>query len=154
MNIKLTRDARLIAGLCKPVQELHRKLYPKYFKPFVSETVRSWFQNVIDSDEDSFFFVIEEERETVGYAWIQKATHQKNPFRNGFTSIEVNQISIIPGKQHKGYGTALMQHILQFAKDQGIDEVNLDYWTGNQKAADFYQKQGFEIYRNFVHKLL
>lgn len=62
----MTRDADLIAGLCKPVQELHEKLYPRYFKPFVSEEVQSWLQKVIDSDENSFFFVIVEEREMVG----------------------------------------------------------------------------------------
>lgn len=38
------------------------------------------------------------------------------------------------------------------ARKQGIHKIELDYWANNEMASDFYRKQGFIHYREFVYK--
>ncbi|MDP1421362.1 hypothetical protein Q8G35_24050 [Peribacillus simplex] len=47
-----------------------------------------------------------------------------------------------------------MECIYEIAKDRGIDLIELDYWFENSVAKDFYKKQNFIKYREFVYKQL
>ncbi|MFS0890928.1 GNAT family N-acetyltransferase [Peribacillus frigoritolerans] len=66
----------------------------------------------------------------------------------------VHQISIVETKRNKGYGSSLMKCIYEMANDRGIDLIKLDYWCENSVAKDFYKKQNFIKYREFVYKEL
>lgn len=45
-----------------------------------------------------------------------------------------------------------MKHIYNIAKANQIDKIELDYWYENNIAKDFYKKNGFKKYREFVYK--
>ncbi|MFT8310606.1 MAG: GNAT family N-acetyltransferase [Sporolactobacillus sp.] len=154
MEIKQTTDAALIAKLNEPVQTLHRALYPEYFKPYCFDEIRKWFEKIIMSDPDSTFLVIEDEDQIVGYAWIQVLNRKENPFKRAWTALEIHQFSIMLAERRRGYGTALMNYICQFAKNKGINEIDLDYWSDNEAAELFYRKQDFKIYRKAAHRIV
>jgi len=154
MEIKQTTDAALIAKLNEPVQALHRALYPEYFKPYCFNEIRQWFETIIASDPDSTFLVIEDEGIIAGYAWIQVLIRTENPFKKARTALEIHQFSIMQAERRRGYGTALMNYICQFAKNKGINEIDLDYWSDNEAAELFYRKQDFKIYRKAAHRIV
>lgn len=39
-----------------------------------------------------------------------------------------------------------MDHVKNFAKEQGINRIELTVWTTNHNAKDFFRKVGFEPY--------
>jgi ribosomal protein S18 acetylase RimI-like enzyme len=45
-----------------------------------------------------------------------------------------------------------MDKVYEIAKSHGIQKIELDYWTDNQMASDFYGKHGFAKYSEFVYK--
>ncbi|MCO7125444.1 GNAT family N-acetyltransferase [Sporolactobacillus shoreicorticis] len=154
MEIKQTMDAALIAKLNEPVQALHAALYPEYFKPYCFAEIRQWFERVIASDPDSTFLVIEDEDQITGYAWIQVLNRKENPFKKARTVLEIHQFSIMQAARRKGCGTFLMNDICQFAKNKGIKEIDLNYWSDNETAERFYRKQNFKIYRKAAHRIV
>lgn len=53
-----------------------------------------------------------------------------------------------------GYGRELMQVIERLAKREKADAIELDYWISNKGAKEFYKQDGYEVYRECVHKYL
>lgn len=61
----------------------------------------------------------------------------------GFVSIKNQQIlalSVISGKQRKGYGSSLLQHL-----KKEYEELHADVYVKNEKALRFFKKHGFII---------
>lgn len=153
MRIKQTYNAQLVAKLNKTVHDLHFSLYPKYFKEYQYDDVKEFFESIMQK-KNHIFLLIEDDNETVGYAWIELRDYPENSFKKAYQSIYVHQLSIEEAKRKRGYGNHLMNHIDQLAKYQGIDIVELDYWDANKAAKEFYEKNDFVKYREFVYKQL
>ncbi|MET3321504.1 UNVERIFIED_ORG: ribosomal protein S18 acetylase RimI-like enzyme [Peribacillus simplex] len=153
MKISQTRNFKLVAKLNKYVHDLHSNLYPKYFKEYNYENVKEVFKSLINN-ESFIFLLLEDNEEALGYAWVEIREYPENAYKKGYKSVYVHQISIVDTKRNKGYGSSLMEYIYEIANDRGIDLIELDYWFENSVAKDFYKKQNFIKYREFVYKEL
>lgn len=153
MNITQTSNYEMIAKLNKPIQDLHAEWYPHTFREYNFEEIKETFKNLINN-EAFIFLLLEDNQEAIGYAWIEMRNYPENAFRKPYKSVFVHQISLVENERKKGYGTKLMDHIYGIAKSQKIDLVELDYWLHNGAAKDFYKKQGFTEWREFVYKHL
>ncbi|OQM44244.1 GNAT family N-acetyltransferase [Anoxybacillus sp. UARK-01] len=153
MKITQTTDYKTIAALNKHVHDLHVALYPRHFKKYDAEAMKRFFQSVIHQPH-FIFLLLEENEQACGYAWLEIRTHPENIFFQSYQSIYVHQISISESVRNKGYGTQLMEYIYELAQDKGIYLIELDYWSKNEVAKNFYAKQGFQVYRELVYKEL
>ncbi|WAH37577.1 GNAT family N-acetyltransferase [Alicyclobacillus dauci] len=153
MRVTRTTDYDLVARLNRPIHDLHRTLYPEYFKEYVFDDMRDAFKRLMTND-NSVFLLLEDDNEALGYAWIEVRTYPDNAFRKEYRSVYVHQISIVENQKRRGHGSYLMEHIYDIAKREGIHRVELDYWARNEAAKAFYEKHGFVSYRDFVHKEL
>ncbi|GIN72773.1 N-acetyltransferase [Bacillus sp. J14TS2] len=151
MNISQTNDFELVAKLNKYVHDIHANLYPEYFKVYNFEEIKSFFQKIIDKEE-FIFFLLEDDDKPLGYAWIEFKCYPDNPFRKAYKSVYVHQISISEAQRKKGYGSMLMDKIIEMAKLNGMNKIELDYWGNNEMAKNFYKKNDFVQYREFVYK--
>lgn len=64
------------------------------------------------------------------------------PKANEAHIIRIEKLYVLPGKQGKGFGKMLVDHIVQLAKPQKL-ELNVN--RRNKNALAFYQKLGFSI---------
>ncbi|CAM4004058.1 GNAT family N-acetyltransferase [Lederbergia lenta] len=151
MKISQSKDYQLIAKLNKQVHDLHSTLYPSYFKEYNYEEIKDVFKECM-KNKSFIFLLVEDNDVAVGYAWIGIRDYTEDAFKKAYNSVYVHQISIDETKQHKGYGSRLMEEVYAIAKNNGIDLIELDYWFDNNVAKEFYQKQGFSPYREFVYK--
>ncbi|WP_396266036.1 GNAT family N-acetyltransferase [Halobacillus salinarum] len=148
-----TEDYELIAVLNKPVHDLHHSLYPDFFQEYNLEAVKELFRKQMDK-VNAEFLILEDEEETVGFAWVETRKYDRYPYKKSFQSLYIHQISIDQEKRGRGYGTYLLNHIYQLAEDKGVNEVELDYWEKNNQAEQFYNKHGFAKSRQTVFKNL
>jgi ribosomal protein S18 acetylase RimI-like enzyme len=151
LKIDRTDDYELVARLNKYVHDLHANLYPDYFKPYNFQEVKAFFQGIIHRDEFTFL-KLEDGGKPLGYAWIELRNLPENAFKKAYKSVYVHQISIVDSQRRKGYATTLMDRITDFAKENGINRIELDYWFDNEIARHFYKKNEFVKYREFVYK--
>ena len=63
-------------------------------------------------------------------------------------------IDILPPYQHKGYGTKLIDALKENLSAKGINSVMLVVNSSNKKAVNFYKKNGFRAYLNFIKGIL
>ncbi|MGI8313946.1 N-acetyltransferase family protein [Halobacillus mangrovi] len=153
MRITETKDCALIAELNKHVHKLHVELYPTYFKPYNYEQMKAFFEDMVNHPQ-FVFFVLEAEGEARGYSWVEIRKHSENPFKKAYTSIYVHQISVEESYRKKGCGQKLMKAVERLAETHGASEIELDYWIDNKEAKRFYEKNGFVLFRECVHKHL
>ena len=71
---------------------------------------------------------------TIGYLIAMLATD----------SADILNIGIDPNFQRKGYGTALLKHLIEKLRKRHIGEILLEVRVGNKSAIQFYKNQGFE----------
>ena len=60
-------------------------------------------------------------------------------------NIKIKQIAITKSYQNKGIGTALINYIKKYAKDNSIDYIYLYSFSLNDKGKNFYLKNNFVI---------
>ncbi|WP_276357681.1 GNAT family N-acetyltransferase [Cohnella caldifontis] len=151
MQIIQTSESEVIARLNKDVHDLHVALYPAYFKEYHFESVNEFFKNAITNPR-YLFYIIKDDDQYFGYAWIELREYSENVFMRANKSVFVHQLCIRKEYQGRGLGLMLLNKIDQFARDHGINKIELDYWIDNKIAEHFYQKSGFKEYRRFVYK--
>ncbi|WP_454784740.1 GNAT family N-acetyltransferase [Legionella sp. WA2024007413] len=74
-----------------------------------------------------------EDNHLVGKAHIRWENH----------GATLSDIAVLPIRQGKGLGTALISHCINYALSEGKPDLNLDVETHNQKALNLYTRLGF-----------
>jgi ribosomal protein S18 acetylase RimI-like enzyme len=138
-------DVELLAELNKDVQQIHADAYPNLFKPPDNTAeIEVDFRTRILADVDGFVLIIEAEREAVGYIYAKTVTRPENAYVYAQKYMLVDQVSIKPAYQSRGYGQKLMDAVRSEAVAQGLHRVLLDMYAFNSNAQQFYAKIGFE----------
>ena len=70
-------------------------------------------------------------------------------------TADILNIGIDPDFKRQGYGTGLLNHLIEELKKKDIGEILLEVRAGNKSAIQFYKKQGFEeisVRKNYYTK--
>ena len=70
-------------------------------------------------------------------------------------AADILNIGIDPDFKRQGYGTGLLNHLIEELKKRHIGEILLEVRAGNKSAIQFYKKQGFEeisVRKNYYTK--
>lgn len=155
MEIRLAtvKDAEAISALNVDVQKIHADALPHIFKYPSSASFSASFIAERLADPDNYFFIGHLNNENIGYVYAQIVRRPENAFRYPMKYILIDQISIKPVYQGKGYGERLIQEVRTLAKDNGIDTIALNVWSFNEKARAFFARQGFATFneRMWLH---
>lgn len=87
------------------------------------------FEEAVDEE---LLYVCEVHNKIVGYALC---------YLNDYNDIHIADISLLPEYRGKGYGTSIMQFIM----DDCENSLALEVETENTKAFELYKKLGFKI---------
>jgi len=70
-------------------------------------------------------------------------------------TADILNIGIDPDFKRQGYGTGLLNHLIEELKKRHIGEILLEVRAGNKSAIQFYKRQGFEeisVQKNYYTK--
>lgn len=151
IDIRFSRDAALISRMNQPVQELHFKLYPEYFKAFSLEETTAFMAKQLEA-ENWHCIISSVDGKDIGYALFFVRDYPENPFRKPYKGIHIDQISILPEFKNMGIGRAMMDKIEAFAKKEQATQIELTHWELNEDAKGFYAHLGFATNFRFVAK--
>ncbi|MGI9274110.1 MAG: GNAT family acetyltransferase [Endozoicomonas sp.] len=57
----------------------------------------------------------------------------------------VNYLAVEPGRQGRGLGRQLMQHLERLLLEKGCPKINLQVRTSNKNVARFYKALGYQV---------
>lgn len=141
---------KLITALNEPVHMLHHNLYPEIFKPFNTKEMHEYFSNVVRF-EGHHFLICEDGESAIGYVWFQEVFRFESAFRYSDHNVYINQISVNEDHRGKGAGKLLFDAVLEFAKNNDIKKIGLDYWAKNESAKGIYEKLGFNVEKEIAY---
>jgi len=153
MNIQIhpTNDSQVVAKLNEAVQVLHHQLYPNEFKAFDFEAISKAIEKMMDSPQ-THTFLATIDAAPVGYILCMVKTRAENEFQFEKEFLYIDQISVNEASRKLGVGKLLMRKAMDLAKDLGTSEIQLDHWSNNREAGEFFEQFGFE-YFNFKMKM-
>ena len=100
------------------------------------------FENYIEATnqkQNSAIFIATEEDNILGYIIVQGETPKRIAHRASIV------IGVHSASRGKGVGTALFAHAEQWAKEAGIQRLELTVIKHNEAAYHLYEKMGFEV---------
>jgi ribosomal protein S18 acetylase RimI-like enzyme len=93
------------------------------------------------SREHSYYYLMEADGETVGFAWLART--EAPVCVRGRDPVELVRFYIRPAWQSRGAGRRLMEHCLEAARGMGFKTMYLGVWEHNYRAQRFYAHYGF-----------
>ena len=100
-----------------------------YPEPWSGET---FFQGLTREEYKSF--VCELDREIIGYVI----------FWRGVREIHLLNLAILPDFQGRGFGTTLLDFVINFSPTEDYPTIILEVRTNNRAAISLYESKGFE----------
>jgi predicted N-acetyltransferase YhbS len=143
-------DAEAISALNSEVQRVHADALPALFKPPSREVLSAAHVRELLADPAAFMFIAHCGSEPAGYIYAQIARRAEDSKRHAWDRLFVHHISVNHVYQRHGVGQALMQAVIELAKDRGLSTIVADYWSFNVKARGFFAAQGFTAFNENV----
>ncbi len=106
--------------------------------------------NELENSNSEFYFAILE-NEVIGYLKLNFSEAQTE--LNDINTLEVERIYVRNNYHGKGVGQQLLDYAIQVAKQKNMQTVWLGVWENNQRAINFYKKNGFVTFDKHVFML-
>ena len=135
-------DEAVLATLGSDVHNLHVAHRPDVFKPLDGPGLERWFRGKLAAGEAQIWLA-EIGEIPVGYALAIKQHRVENVFCYERRWYEVDQVGVDPQYRRRGVGRTLLHQVIEFAKADGVPDVELNTWTFNELARASFERLGF-----------
>lgn len=151
MNIKITEtaDPILLTKLNKEVQNLHAAMYPNIFKRFDEQTVELSMRKIVASPNTKCH-IANVGSEICAYMITYVKEYPETAFTYARKSLYIDQIAILEGFRKKGIAKQLLNYIHNMALYSGLRRIEVDHWSNNTPASEFFRKNGYQKYREML----
>ena len=138
-------DLEALLTLNAFVQQQHTDALPQLFKASTEpQQIKNAFKNFI-SDPNSLV-LLAEETEPAGYLFAEFQNHPANWARFELKLLYIQHLIVAPKFRRQGVATKLLSAALDAARSRGIERIELDVWSFNSEAKNFYLKNGFKAF--------
>lgn len=149
-NVQVRRampnDAEAISKLNAAVQDAHAASWPTVFKPASS----AWFSpehvRGLSAEPDVYLWLAELDGQLAGFAYAQVLRRPESGLHRAAVRLHLHGLGVARERRRRGCGRALMQTLLEAARELGITTLTLDVWSFNTEAKAFYEAAGFTVY--------
>ena len=138
-------DFNDVNNLMLELHNLHVKNRNDVFKATDSPMKEEYFKDLLNN-QDVKLFVIEnlENSEIVGYSNLKLMNTPNIDIVVKSKYIYIDDFCIKQAYKRKGIGKKLFNFILEYAKQQCVDSVQLNVWSFNEDAIEFYNFMGMK----------
>ncbi|MCR4990780.1 MAG: GNAT family N-acetyltransferase [Lachnospiraceae bacterium] len=147
MNIvrrALCKDIPVIMDLLLQVDMVHHTGRPDLFKGPATKYTEKQLEDIIVCDDTPVFVCVDENDVPMGHAFCM---FKQFPDDNVLTDIKTLYIDdICVDEKHRGkhVGTALYDHVVSYARQNGFYNITLNVWSLNPGALAFYESMGLK----------
>lgn len=145
MEIRFAK-AQDVPGMIKLLQQVgkvHHEGRPDLFRANAQKYSPSQLLGMLDKS-DAPLFVAVEAGKVLGYGICQMEVFHQHSVMNDRLTLYVDDICVLEECRGKHIGTAIYQHILEYAKYRGCYNVTLNVWCCNESAMKFYESLGMK----------
>ncbi len=145
------------------VDELKKISIQSFIETFAStnsaENLNSYLENAFTitklsnelSNPNSFFYFALDGNDVIGYLKLNIQDAQTELINNN--ALEIERIYVLKDFHGAKVGQLLFAKALEVASQLGVPYVWLGVWEKNEKAINFYQKNGLTVFDKHIFKM-
>ena len=131
----------------------HAELVPEVIQvldPIMSE---AWFAKLLAIPEQTLMLG-EANDEVVGLVWLSVRSNPDDPIYRPRRHVYVEELAVAEEHRGQGIGCHLMQAAEGWARERGVQEIELDVWEENRRAISFYDRLNYKAVRRRMRLVL
>ena len=144
-------DIPALLPLQKEIHDCHVAHHPEAFHTADPGEVTAWLQERLAGPNFRCFVALDG-TEAVGYVCASVVERQRDTLCNPRRFVDLDQLSVRGSHRRRGVGRALVDAVVEFARKNGIREIQLSVWWGNRVARAFYRNLGFRLVREYYQR--
>lgn len=148
------KDLEAIDRLLYQVLAIHEEIRPDIFiagtKKYTDEELMSIFKN----EQTPVFVYTDDKDEVLGYCFCQMQQVKGIANMHDRKTLYIDDLCVDGAARGQHVGKQLYDYVIQYARQQGCDNVTLHVWQGNDGARAFYEAMGFGIQKSLMEKVL
>lgn len=139
-------EADIVFTLYSELQNLQFNLYPQLFhEPTNDGTFQAFFDAALRNENERMDIGYFNE-EPFGYIHFIINRFDRNLYYHPRSRVYIEQVVVASDSRGKGYGRALIDHVIQVARQLKIPRIELDTWSFNHLAKKCFIQQGFTTF--------
>ena len=145
-------DIKRIIKLLHQVNMVHHVLRPDLFKPYTTKYNEQELASLLNDENKPIFVYVDET--VLGYAFCQVSEIKDHHLLEDIKTLYIDDICVDEKARGKHIGKALYEHVLDYAKSIGCNNITLNVWEGNDPAWHFYKDMGMQVQKTTMEIIL
>ena len=145
-------DIKRIIELLHQVNMVHHVLRPDLFKPYTTKYSEQELASLLNDVNKPIFAYVDET--VLGYAFCQVSEIKDHHLLEDIKTLYIDDICVDEKARGKHIGKALYEHVLDYAKSIGCNNITLNVWDGNDPAWHFYKDMGMQVQKTTMEVVL
>ncbi len=145
-------DIKRILELLHQVNMVHYEIRPDLFKPYTTKYDEEELLALLDDELKPVF--VYDEGTVLGYAFCQINEVKDDLLLQDIKTLYVDDICVDEKARGKHVGTALFNHVREYAATIGCRNITLNVWEGNDPALAFYRNMGMQVQKTTMEIVL
>lgn len=145
IRLAASYDYLALCALWKTVDALHARLRPDLFRdPPGRPRPQHHLDRALQSTSDAIYVAEAPDGQVVGMVHVRVYDTPSNaPLSVQRRRGHVEDIVVDECYRRRGVGRALMERAVVWCREQGVSQLLLTVWAGNQEAETFYRRLGY-----------
>jgi ribosomal protein S18 acetylase RimI-like enzyme len=148
------KDIPTIQRLLVQVCQVHADGRPDLFQADGTKYTEDELRVMITDDSRPIFVAVGDADEVLGYAFCVHEDYTADTARTHIRSLYIDDICVDEAARGRHVGTAVYEHVLAYAREQGFYNVTLNVWSCNPGAQRFYEAMGMQPYKIGMEQVL
>lgn len=151
LTIQESANPEFIAALSKELQEERHSRYPEHFASYDKHVIAKAISELMQSKK-MHAYVAYDNNDPLGFIMFYIERKPGSAFTRARSILYIDQITVLSAHQRKGIGMRLMKFAEDYARQEGVDQVELNNWAKNDVGRSFFAKNDFEYYNERMFK--
>lgn len=134
------KDIDRINELLYQVQKVHSDKRPDIFQDGKKKYSSEQIAEIIKNENTPVFVAVDKNDSVLGYAFCIFESIKNHPSLATRKTLYIDDLCVDKEIRGRKIGTKLYEYVLQFAKENGCNNITLNVWCLNEPAMKFYEK--------------
>ncbi|NLA76561.1 MAG: GNAT family N-acetyltransferase [Clostridiales bacterium] len=140
-------DSERISELLAQIAALHRANRPDIFSDGEGKYNSRELKRILKNPEKPVLAAVDNKNVICGYAFCVLQKNKKTTLGRERKILYIDDLCVDEAARGRGIGTLLMDACMELARENCCDNVELNVWSFNKKAMEFYEKYGMTEHR-------
>ena len=148
------KDLAGVHELLNQVLSVHAAGRPDIFRAGTRKYTDAELLAMFEDDAHPVFVAVGDDGAVLGHAFCELQDYRQSNSWQPILSLYIDDICVDEKSRGKHVGTALYQHVIDFAREKGCHNVTLNVWECNPGARAFYDAMGMTPLKTCLEQVL